>query len=89
MVNEEAILGGLQSGQLAGFAADVFACEDWGLSNRPTSINHALTSNPSTLFTPHLGSAVKSVRIAIEHRAADNIIAYLEGKKPADAINVV
>jgi phosphonate dehydrogenase len=89
VVNEEAILGGLQSGQLAGFAADVFACEDWGLSNRPTSINHALTSNPSTLFTPHLGSAVKSVRIAIEHRAADNIIAYLEGKKPADAINVV
>jgi hypothetical protein len=30
---------------------------------------------------------VASVRLAIEHRAADNIIAVLRGKAPGDAIN--
>lgn len=42
---------------------------------------------PNTLFTPRLGSTVSRVRLAIEHRAADNIIAVLEGHAPPDAIN--
>lgn len=87
VVDELAIAQALQNGQIAGYAADVFECEDWALNDRPTSIPAALLALPNTLFTPHLGSAVSRVRLAIEHRAADNIIAVLEGRAPPDAIN--
>ncbi|MCZ8030775.1 MAG: NAD(P)-dependent oxidoreductase [Rubrivivax sp.] len=87
VVNEEAIADALDSGKLAGYAADVFAMEDWGLANRPSVISPRLVDRSNTVFTPHLGSAVSEVRIAIEQRAAENIIAVLHGRAPADAIN--
>jgi len=89
VVNEPAIADALEQGRLAGYAADVFACEDWGLHNRPHEIEPRLLAHPNTVFTPHLGSAVSAVRIAIEHRAADNIIAVLSGEVPPDAMNQV
>ena len=88
VVNEDAVADALHTGKLSGYAADVFACEDWALPDRPTAIPQRLLAHPATLFTPHIGSAVRRVRMAIEHRAADNIIAVLEGREPADAINV-
>lgn len=87
VVDEAAVLLALQSHAIAGYAADVFACEDWSMPNRPLGIAPALLSHPGTLFTPHLGSAVHGVRLAIEQRAADNIIAVLEGRVPPDPIN--
>ncbi|MCX7221447.1 MAG: hypothetical protein NTW89_00580 [Burkholderiales bacterium] len=77
----------LAQDKLAGYAADVFACEDWGLSNRPQTIEPKLLAHRNTVFTPHLGSAVSRVRLAIEHCAADNILAVLQGHAPSDAIN--
>jgi lactate dehydrogenase-like 2-hydroxyacid dehydrogenase len=68
-------------------SADVFECEDWRLPNRPRSISPELLALGNTIFTPHIGSAVKSVRVAIEQSAADNIIAVLQGQVPPDAIN--
>ena len=88
MVNEQAVAQALESGRLGGYAADVFACEDWALSDRPLAIEPRLLAHPATVFTPHLGSAVRSVRLAIEQRAADNIIAVLTGAAPPDAMNV-
>lgn len=87
VVDEEAIADALENGQLAGYAADVFACEDWGLPRRPAEVNERLRQSAATLLTPHLGSAVHAVRLAIEHRAADNLIAVLQGGEPVDAIN--
>lgn len=87
VVDEAAVAAALDEGRLAGYAADVFAFEDWGLVGRPVSIDARLLSHPNTLFTPHLGSAVNEVRVAIEHRAADNLIAVLQGRQPPDAIN--
>lgn len=87
VVNEQAVAQALESGHLAGYAADVFACEDWALSDRPQVIEPRLLAHPATVFTPHLGSAVRSVRLAIEQRAADNIIAVLTGASPPDAMN--
>ena len=87
VVDEDAVAAALEAGRLAGYAADVFACEDWLLATRPAHIPARLLDRPDTLFTPHLGSAVREVRIAIEHRAADNIIAVLEGRAPPDAVN--
>lgn len=87
VVDEDAMAEALWSGAIAGYAADVFAFEDWALADRPSAIPARLLAHPATLFTPHLGSAVHAVRRAIEHRAADNIMDVLEGRAPRDAIN--
>lgn len=87
VIDERAVAASLGSGALGGYAADVFACEDWAVTDRPREIPAELLAHPCTVFTPHLGSAVRDVRLAIEHRAADNIIDVLEGRTPRDAIN--
>jgi phosphonate dehydrogenase len=87
VVDEAALTEALIAGRIGGYAADVFGCEDWGLSDRPPIIAPALLAHPATLFTPHLGSAVTRVRQEIEARAADNIVAVLRGQAPPDAIN--
>ena len=87
VADEMAIAQALEDGHIGGYAADVFACEDWALADRPLAVPARLLASPRTLFTPHLGSAVRRVRLAIEHRAADNILALLRGERPPDAIN--
>jgi phosphonate dehydrogenase len=87
VVDESAVAAALEAGQLRAYAADVFAFEDWALAGRPPCIDPALLAHPSTVFTPHLGSAVARVRLAIEHCAADNLLAALAGRRPTDAVN--
>jgi phosphonate dehydrogenase len=87
VVDENAMAEALQSGQAGGYAADVFAFEDWADPGRPYNVTFALRARTNTLFTPHLGSAVAAVRLAIEQRAADNILAVLSGGEPPDAVN--
>ncbi|MBM3527191.1 MAG: hydroxyacid dehydrogenase [Alphaproteobacteria bacterium] len=87
VVDESAVADALEAGRLGGYAADVFAMEDWALPDRPREIDPRLLAHPRTLFTPHLGSAVARVRLAIEMRAADSIADALEGRPPRDAIN--
>jgi phosphonate dehydrogenase len=87
LVDEAAVLAALESGRLGGYAADAFEMEDWALAQRPRAIAPALLKHPATLFTPHLGSAVVTVRRAIERRAADNILDALSGRIPRDALN--
>ena len=87
VVDESAVARLLASGDVGGYAADVFEFEDWALPGRPADIAPALRQHPRTLFTPHLGSAVAQVRLAIEQRAADNIVAVLQGEPPPDAVN--
>ena len=85
-VCEEAVADALASGKLAGYAADVFAFEDWALVDRPDAPPGRLLAHPATLFTPHLGSAVAQVRLAIEQCAADNLMAWIEGRAPPDLL---
>lgn len=88
VVDESAVLRSLQSGHLAGYAADVFEMEDWARKDRPDCIDPSLLQHPGTLFTAHIGSAVANVRKAIEERAASNIIQFLSGTQPGDmAVN--
>ena len=87
VVDENAVLAALASGQLGGYAADVFEMEDWARTDRPHEISPELLAHPNTLFTAHIGSAVQSVRLAIEQRAAENILQALRGERPRDAIN--
>lgn len=88
LVDEAAVADALESGQLGGYAADVFECEDWARPGRPATIDARLTRpGARTVLTPHIGSAVMSVRQQIELSAAASIIESLAGKVPAGAIN--
>lgn len=87
VVDEAAVLHSLISGHLGGYAADVFEMEDWAREARPKRIDPALLAHPNTLFTAHTGSAVSNVRLAIEQRAASNILQALNGEQPHDAVN--
>lgn len=88
VVDEEAVARALASGRLGGYAADVFEFEDLSLPTQPRRIPAALLAmSDRTLFTPHLGSAVDSVRRAIALAAARSVIDVLEGREPAGAID--
>jgi len=88
IVDEGAVAAALESGHLAGYAADTFEMEDWARGDRPRAISPLLLRQAEkTLFTPHLGSAVISVRLAIERAAALNICEVLAGRTPPDAVN--
>jgi len=87
VVDEQAVASALQSGHLAGYAADVFEFEDWVRKDRPTCIPPSLTETSDTFFTPHLGSAVDDARRKIALEAARNILQAFEGTRPDCAIN--
>lgn len=87
VVDENAVADALAEGRLGGYAADVYELEDWARSDRPFSIPPRLLSlEDRTVLTPHLGSAVDKVRIDIAMRAAHNIVQFLAGEQPVDAI---
>lgn len=87
VVDEQAVLAALQAGRLGGYAADVFAMEDWALPGHPAHIPPGLLSHPRTLFTPHLGSAVDSVRRDMSLAAARQVEQALRGQRPGHAVN--
>ena len=88
IMDEEAVADAIESGHLAGYAADTFEMEDWARGDRPREISpRLLRLRDRTLFTPHLGSAVVAARREIERAAADNILEVLRGERPSGAIN--
>ena len=87
LVNESAVADAIESGRLAGYAADTFELEDWQLDDRPRVVDPRLRASDRTFFTPHLGSAVRRVREEIEASAAASIIAVLAGRRPEGLAN--
>ncbi|MGF2944431.1 phosphonate dehydrogenase [Mycobacterium sp. Lab-001] len=89
VVDENAVADALAAGHLGGYAADVFAFEDWSDSGRPRDIPPALLAHERTLFTPHLGSAVRDVRLRIETAAARSVLDVCAGRRPRVTANHV
>lgn len=88
LVDEAAVASALAEGKLAGYAADVFECEDWARLDRPRHIDPRLRAiGAPTVLTPHLGSAVVDIRREIELTAAASIIEVLVGRVPRNALN--
>jgi phosphonate dehydrogenase len=87
VVDEQAVASALEAGRLGGYAADVFAMEDWALPGHPAGVPDRLLRHPRTLFTPHLGSAVDDVRRAMSLESARQIRQVLQGQQPDHAVN--
>ncbi len=73
LVDEEAVVDALDSGRLAGYAADVSASE-------PPSKENRLLSHPKAIITPHIAWASVSARQRCLKIACDNIRKFLEGQ---------
>lgn len=82
LIDEAAVAAALDDGTLAAYAADVFEMEDWARPDRPRSLSARLVDSPKTVLTPHLGSAIPSVRREIAMQAADSIVQFLRGVRP-------
>lgn len=79
VVDEAALLASLQSGHLAGAGLDVF-------SNEPPS-DESLVRHGGVVATTHVGGATHEALARAAIRAADNVIAVLQGAVPADSVN--
>lgn len=82
LVDESAVAAALEEGRLGAYAADVFELEDQMRPDRPKAIPSGLITSRSTVFTPHVGSAVPSIRREIERYAANSIVQFFQGMRP-------
>ena len=75
LVNETAILDGLQTGHLGGAALDV-------LTEEPPAVDHPLLTldHPNLLITPHIAWAAQSGLFNLARGVSDNLEAYFQEK---------
>jgi D-3-phosphoglycerate dehydrogenase len=79
IVDENAALDALESGQLSSVALDVFEIEP--------AIDHPLFEHANFHGTPHIGAATKEAQKRIGTEIASLIIEHFEGRKPPTSLN--
>jgi glyoxylate reductase len=79
VVDEQALLGALQAGQIAGAALDVYEHEP--------ALTPGLTLLDNVILLPHVGSATLETRTRMASMAVQNLIAGLSGQTPPNLIN--
>ena len=79
LVDEEALLEGLDSGRLAGVALDVFAQEP------PAS--GPLLEHTKVVVTPHLGASTAEAQREVAIEAAEQVLAVLNGEPARNTVN--
>jgi glyoxylate reductase len=78
LVDDEALIAALRSGQLFAAGLDVFAGEP--------AIHPGYRDLPNCFLLPHLGSATVETRNAMGFRALDNLDAFFAGRPAPDAL---
>ncbi len=81
IVDEEALLRGLESGKVAGAALDVFEKE-------PLPADAVLPKHPLVIATPHLGASTEEAQVNVALDVCEQIVLVLEGKPPRSAVNM-
>ena len=79
VVDEAALAEALEKKQIAGAALDVFEHEP--------QIHPKLVQQPTVLLAPHIASASVETRTRMAVMAAENVVAVLEGRRPANLVN--
>lgn len=79
IIDEDALLRGLQSGQVGGAALDVYEEE-------PPKCSSLLT-HPRVVCTPHLGASTKEAQLNVAKEIAYQFIDLVDGKSVAGAVN--
>ena len=79
LVDQDALLGALESGQLGGAALDVTEPE-------PLPAGHPLLGRGDVVVTPHVASSTAAGRRRLYEHAIDNALAVLEGR-PATIVS--
>ncbi len=79
VIDEQALVEALENKTIAGAALDVYEFE-------PKPVK-GLTKLTNVILTPHIASASIEARNQMAEVAAQNIIDFLEGEKPANIVN--
>lgn len=78
-VDEAALIDALREGRIWGAGLDVFAEE-------PVAPDNPLLGMPQVVTLPHIGSATRQTRFDMAMKAAQNLVAAVQGKVPCDLI---
>jgi len=73
LVDEQALLDALRSGQIRGAGIDVYDQE-------PLPADHPIRTLPSALVTPHLGYSVRETFEAFYRQTVENLESWLDGQ---------
>ncbi len=84
IVDETALVKALKTGEIAGAGLDVFECEPLIACNPKQT--KELRSLKNVILTPHTASATEGARQAMSRAAATNILAFIAGKIPPNAV---
>jgi D-3-phosphoglycerate dehydrogenase / 2-oxoglutarate reductase len=79
LIDEDALLAALNSGQVAGAALDVFEPEP---PSRP-----ALLAHPKVIATPHLGASTPEAQNRAGIQVAEELLRLLRGEEPLYLVN--
>jgi len=79
VVDEEALVGVLREGKIAGAGLDVY-------ENEPV-LTPGLAELNNVVLLPHAGSGTIETRTRMGLKAAENLLAGLRGKRPPDCLN--
>jgi len=78
IIDEEALVRGLESGKIKGAGLDVYEFEP--------EITHKLLGMSNVVLLPHIGSATHETRNRMSEMVAENVIAALEGRRPNNLV---
>ena len=79
IVDDSALAAALRDKQIAAAGIDVFEGEP--------KVHPDLLAVSNIVLTPHIASATMPTRLAMANLAADNLIAFFSGKRPAASLN--
>ncbi len=79
VIDEVALVEALKTGVIRGAALDVFEHEP--------ALAPGLSDLPNVVITPHIASATEETRAAMSRVAAENLIAFFEGKIPPNPVS--
>ena len=85
IVDEEALLAALESGQIAGAAIDVFSSEP--PHKDPNSSAAKLVQHPRCIATPHLGASTVEAQENVSIDVCEQVLQILAGDLPRSAVN--